>query len=176
MPLFKEIVTKAVIGKGKKMFKDNYAIEIENAPTTILGCWVINHKFKGYKTNDKIGVSGSYDVNIWYSYENDSKTAVVNKNISYDDLFNVKLRENADLSSDTDIIVRTLKQPSCSEVNINNKTIIFDIEKELGVEVVGETKVKIAIEEDEDPWDIIDDELSNKDIEEIEKVNDDFIK
>jgi len=176
MALYKEIVTKAVIGKGKKLFKDNYSIEIENKPTTILGCWVINHKFKGYKTNDKIGVSGSYDVNIWYSYDNDSKTAVVNKNISYDDLFNVKLRENSDLSSDTDIIVRTLKQPNCLGVNINEKSILFDIEKELGVEVVGETKVKIAIEEEEDPWDIIDDELSSKDIEEIDKVKDDFIK
>ena len=176
MALFKEIVTKAVIGKGKKIFKDNYFIEIENAPTTILGCWVINHKFKGYKTNDKIGVSGTYDVNIWYSYDNDSKTAVVNKSISYDDLFNVKLRDNADLSSDTDIIVRTLKQPNCSGVNIDNKKISFDIEKELGVEVVGETKVKIAIEEEEDPWDEIDDELSNQDIEEIDNIKDDFIK
>ena len=176
MPLFKEIVTKAVIGKGKKLFKDNYMMEVENMPTTILGCWVINHKFKGYKTNDKIGVSGSYDVNIWYSYDNDSKTAVVNKNISYDDLFNVRLKENTDLSNDTDIIVRTLKLPNCLGVNINNKTISFDIEKELGVEVVGETKVKIAIEEDEDPWDVIDDELSNKDIEDIDKVSDDYIK
>ena len=176
MSLFKEIVTKAVIGKGKKLFKDNYVVEIENVPTTILGCWVINHKFKGYKTNEKIGVSGSYDVNIWYSYDNDSKTAVVNKNIAYDDTFNVRLRENADLSSDTDIIVRTLKQPSCSGVNINNKSITFDIEKELGVEVVGETKVKIAIEEDEDPWDVIEDELTDKDIQQIDNVKDDFIK
>ena len=176
MALFKEIVTKAVIGKGKKLFKDNYSLEVENAPTTILGCWVINHKFKGYKTNDKIGVSGTYDVNIWYSYDNDSKTTVVNKNISYDDLFNVRLKESADLSNDTDIIVRTLKQPNCLGVNINNKTISFDIEKELGVEVVGETKVKIAIEEDEDPWDVIDDELSGKDIEDIDKVSDDYIK
>ena len=176
MALFKEIVTKAVIKKNKKLFKDNYSLEVENAPTTILGCWVINHKFKGYKTNDKIGVSGTYDVNIWYSYDNDSKTTVVNKNISYDDLFNVRLKESADLSNDTDIIVRTLKQPNCLGVNINNKTISFDIEKELGVEVVGETKVKIAIEEDEDPWDVIDDELSSKDIEDIDKVSDDYIK
>ena len=176
MALFKEIVTKAVIGKGKKLFKDNYSLEVENAPTTILGCWVINHNFKGYKTNEKIGVSGTYDVNIWYSYDNDSKTTVVNKNISYDDLFNVRLKESADLSNDTDIIVRTLKQPNCLGVNINNKTISFDIEKELGVEVVGETKVKIAIEEDEDPWDVIDDELSGKDIEDIDKVSDNYIK
>lgn len=176
MALYKEIVTKAVIGKGKKYFKDNYSIDVENVPTTILGCWVINHKFKGYKTSEKIGVSGSYDVNIWYSYDNDSKTTVVNKNISYNDLFNVRLKESADLSSDTDIIVRTLKQPNCLGVNINNKSITFDIEKELGVEVVGETKVKIAIEEDEEPWDEIDDDLTEKDLEEIDNVNDDFIK
>ncbi len=43
MSLYKEIVTKAVIGKGKKYFKDNYTINTENTPTTILGCWVINH-------------------------------------------------------------------------------------------------------------------------------------
>ena len=45
-----------------------------------------------------------------------------------------------------------------------------------GVEVVGETKVKIAIEEDEEPWDEIEDELSEKDIKEIDEVKDDFIK
>ena len=176
MPSYKEIVTKVVIGKGKKYFKDSYNIEIENIPTTILGCWVINHKFKGYKTNDKIGVSGSYDVNIWYSYDNDSKTAVVNKNISYDNLFNVKLKDNSDLSSDTDIIVRTLKQPNCLGVNISGKGINFDIEKELGVEVVGETKVKIAIEEDEEPWEEIEDDIKEDELKEIDKIDDEFIK
>ena len=67
MASFKEIVTKAVIGKGKKYFKDNYSITTENVPSTVLGCWVINHQFKGYKSGDKVGVDGSYDVNIWYS-------------------------------------------------------------------------------------------------------------
>ncbi len=174
---FKEIVTKAVIGKGKKYFKNNYNITVSDNPTTVLGCWVINHKFKGYKSGEKIGVDGSYDVNIWYSYDNDSKTTVVNKSISYNDLFNVKTRTDADLTGDTDIIVRTLKQPSCSKVNIEgNGMITFDIEKELGVEVVGETKVKIAIEEDEEPWDEIEDEMDEKIEEEIDnKVNEDYI-
>ena len=176
MSLYKEIVTKAVIGKGKKYFKDNYSIEVENTPSTILGCWVINHKFKGYKTNDKIGVNGSYDVNVWYSYDNDTKTAVVNKKIDYNELFNVKLKENSDLNNDTDIIIRSLRQPNCTDINSNNNTITFDIEKELGVEVVGDTKVKIAVEEDEEPWDLLDDELNNDDIENINNIDDDFIK
>ena len=171
MAAYKEIVTKAIIGKGKKFFKNNYSVEAKEA-TNVLGCWVINHKFKGYNLGDKIGVDGSYDVNIWYSYDNDSKTTVINKKVEYNDLFNVKVKENADLSGDTDIIVRTLKQPNCSKVNIQDGTIYFDVEKELGVEIVGETKVKIAIEEDEEPWDEIDDDIT----EELEQEIDNSIQ
>ena len=47
MSAYKEIVTKAIIGKGKKYYKNTYTIETENEPSTVLGCWVINHKFKG---------------------------------------------------------------------------------------------------------------------------------
>ncbi len=175
MASYKEIVTKAIIGKGKKFFRDNYNVEVEKKPTTVLGCWVINHKFKGFKSGDKVGVDGSYDVNIWYSYDNDSKTNVVNKKIEYNDLFNVKLKTDID-SNDTDIIVRTLKQPNCVKVNIEGNKIIFDVEKELGVEIVGETKVKIAIEDDEDPWDELDEEMSENIEKEIdESVKEDYI-
>ncbi len=172
---FKEIVTKAVIGKGKKYFKNKYTINTENKPTTVLGCWVINHQFKGYKSGENIGVDGSYDVNIWYSYEDDSKTTVVNKKIDYNDTFNVKIKDNVDLSSDTDIIVRSLKQPSCTNVNItDNGEIEFEIEKELGVEIVGETKMKINIEDEEEPWDDLNDNTDNVDDIDSE-INEDYI-
>ena len=177
MPSFKEIVTKAVVGKGKKYFKNTYTLEATNKPSTVLGCWVINHKFKGYKSGETIGVDGSYDVNIWYSYENDSKTTVINKQIKYNDIFNVKIKEDADISGDTDIIVRTLKQPTCKKVDIGeDNTITFDIEKELGVEIVGETKMKIAIEEDEEPWQDLTEEVTDEVEKEIdENVNENFV-
>ncbi len=178
MATYKEIVTKAIIGKGKKYFKNNYSISATDKPSTVLGCWVINHTFKGYKSGDKVGVDGSYDVNIWYSYDNDSKTTVVNQKIDYNDLFNVKIKENADLSSDTDIIVRTLKQPTCVKVDIDKDGVInFDIEKELGVEIVGETKVKIAIEDDEEPWEIVEDDVTEETLSEIDNnVDENYIK
>ena len=174
MALYKEIVTKAVIGKGKKFFRNNYEIETDITPSTILGCWVINHKFKGYKKGNEIGVDGSYDVNIWYSYDNDSKTSVITKTINYNDLFNVKVKESGDLTSDTDIIVRTLKQPTCSKVDIGEGKITFDVEKELGVEIVGDAKVKIAYEAEEEPWDIIDDYDDTVD-KEIDDVKDEYL-
>ncbi|MBR6113066.1 MAG: outer spore coat protein CotE [Bacilli bacterium] len=175
MASYKEIVTKAIVGKGKKYFKNNYEIETEVVPTTILGCWVINHKFKGYKTGNSIGVDGSYDVNIWYSYDNDSKTSVINKTINYNDLFNVKVKENAEILDNTDIIVRTLKQPTCSKVDIKDGYVSFDIEKELGVELVGDTKVKIAIEEDEEPWEVLEDDYTDDVDKEIDKVEEKYL-
>ena len=43
MSNYKEIITKAVIGKGKKYFKNKYSVKSEVVPSTILGCWIINH-------------------------------------------------------------------------------------------------------------------------------------
>ncbi|MBR3209982.1 MAG: outer spore coat protein CotE [Bacilli bacterium] len=176
MASFKEIVTKAVVGKGKKSFKNNYVIDVENTPTTVLGCWVINHKFKGYKSGNETLVDGSFDINIWYSYDNDSKTAVINKKIDYNDLFNVKVREDVDLSGDTDIIVRCLRQPTCSSVKIVDGKISFDIEKELGVEIVGEAKVKISTIDEEDSWDeIVDDDFEESLNSIDEKVDENYL-
>ena len=177
MALYKEIVTKAVIGKGKKYYKNTYTIDTEFEPTTVLGCWVINHKFKGSEVGGHIVIDGSFDVNIWYSYDNDTKTTVITKTLSYSEPVTVRQRENAD-SSIKDIIVRSLKQPNCISAKENGKSINIDIEKELGIEIVGDTKIKVAVEEDEEPWDIIDDntydEKTDKEID--DSISDDYIK
>ena len=175
MSSYKEIVTKAVIGKGKKYFKNKYSVISEVNPTTILGCWIINNKFKGYIQNDDVKVDGSFDINIWYSYDNDTKTNVISKTIKYSELINVKTKLDVDFS-DSEIVVRTLKQPTCSNVNINGNTIDFDIEKELGIEVVGDTKVKIMVEDDEDKWEVFDDDTNDIENEIDKEVNEDFLE
>ena len=43
MASYREIVTKAVISKGKKVFVHNNELVANQGPTTVLGCWVINH-------------------------------------------------------------------------------------------------------------------------------------
>ena len=45
MASYKEIVTKAVIGKGKKATTQKHLIRPENMPNTVLGCWIINNHF-----------------------------------------------------------------------------------------------------------------------------------
>ncbi len=156
MAVYKEIVTKAVIGKGKKSFSDSYTVTPETIPTTVLGCWVINHTFKGYPNSGKIVIDGSFDVNIWYSYDNDTKTNVISKKITYTNTSIVNVK-NGEITPDTEVIVRSLKQPTCKKVEIKDNDITFTIEKELGIEIIGDTKAKILVEDDDESWDTLDD-------------------
>lgn len=177
MSNFKEIVTKAVIGKAKKTSTNDYVLTPEQRPDTILGCWVINHKFEGVNSGGLVNLNGSFDVNVWYSYDNDTRTAVSNQTFTYTDRMPIRLKDNTTLTNSEEIIVRSLKQPTVTNVSTQNGLVRLSIEKELGVEVVGDTKIKVSIEEDEDEYEVITDEdiLSEKEEEVIDQVNEEYI-
>lgn len=166
---YKEIVTKAVIGKGKKKYKDNYQITVEHEPSTVLGCWIINHNFQAQEKNDKIAIEGSFDANVWYSYDNDTKTTVVTKNITYTAEESLTVEQKG--IDNKDIIIRSLKQPTCTSAKEEGKIINLEIEKELGIEIIGDTKVKISLVEEEEVWDNLDDKKTS----ELDKINTNYI-
>ena len=161
---YKEIVTKTVIGKGKKTFKNDYELTTDTDVDTVLGCWVINHKIKGKKDEEYIKINGSYDINIWYSYDNNTKTNVVSKKMFYEERVRVKVRENGDLNDNSEIIIRSLKNPTCIDVSNEDKTIKYTISKELGIEIVGDAKIRIPVSNSEDDYDLIidEDEVNNE--------------
>ncbi len=168
MSNFKEIVTKAVIGKAKKTTKSDYSIETEITPNTILGCWVINHTFSGSKNNDLVYVDGSFDVNVWYSHDSDSKTSVCTRKFTYKEEMNMSKVGNS-----SDVVVRCLKQPTVTNVEINNGKVSLNVEKEMGVELVGDTKVKIVVEDEED--DYIDLSVNDEIDEVLDELTDDYL-
>jgi len=174
MQSYKEIVTKAVIGKGKKHFRNTYAITTESNVDTVLGCWVINHNLKGTNNNGRVLIRGSFDVNIWYSYENNTKTNVINRSITYEEIVNVKLKEESTLTDNSEIIIRSLKNPTCTDVNVSEGNIEYVIEKELGIEIIGDTKVKVAIEDSYDDYDIIEEELDADKV--VSEINEDYLE
>ena len=136
----------------------------------------MTHKFEGHEVHGKIEIDGSFDVNLWYSYDNNTKTSVMTKNISYNEMVTLAQKETTD-SSKKDIIVRCLKGPSCISAKEDGNSISIDIEKELGIEIVGDTKVKIAIEETAEPWDDIFDDVDENTEKEIEdNIDPNYIK
>lgn len=174
MSNYREIVTKAVLGKGKKVFTHNHFVNTLENPTNVLGCWVINHNFKGNKEGSVITITGSYDINIWYSYANDTKTDVVKETFNYKENINIREKEGVDYS-DASVIVRSLKDPSCTNVKIDGNKINYQVDSELGIELIGDTKVKILVDENMDDWEEI---VDTKDaMDAIEKsVNEDYLE
>ena len=168
MANFKEIVTKAVIGKAKKISNGEYKLIPEEMPNNVLGCWIINHTFTGINNKGTVEISGSFDINVWYSYDNDTKTKVATQKYSYNELFPVTLKDNQTINDSSDIIVRSLRQPTVTDVRIIDNEIVMSVEKEMGVEVVGDTKLKITVEEDEDEYEIISDDK-------VDEINEDYL-
>ena len=109
----------------------------------------------------------------------DTKTEVVRETTNYLEEVNVPKQDDSDVTNE-DIIIRSLKQPSCTRADIVNGKIEYTIQKELGIEIVGDVKVKIAYDEEEDPWEVIMDDDSNEDIQNAEEqidqeVNEEYL-
>lgn len=171
MTNYKEILTKAVVGKHKKVTSDKFSVKMEERPNTILGCWVINHAFKGTNNNGGINIKGTYDVNVWYSYDNDHKTKVNVHTFSYDDNLNLNDNYNND-----EIIVNCLKQPTVKDVSIDGDNVNLVIEKDMGVEVIGSATVKVAIEDDISEYEDIDDELDEEIDINVDNLDENYLK
>ena len=167
------ICNDPVYGKGKKTTNLDHVVETDDNINTVLGCWVINHIFNGVNNGGKVLVNGTYDINIWYSYDNNTKTNVLVKRFNYNDVMNVKIKENGELTNTSEIIVRALNQPSVTDVSVDGNKINLTVHKEMGVEVVGDTKVRVSVEDEfEDYEEIIDEEFDTDNIE----VSDDYLK
>jgi spore coat protein E len=157
----RQIVTKAVIAKGKKRTESSETLRPPNTPTSILGCWVINHHYSAKKVGKYVEVSGKYDVNVWYAYNNHSKTAVYTETIHYKDRIKLHYRDEEIIDSN-EVHVKVLQQPNCIEAIINQKGDSFNIviEREFLVEVIGETKIVVSVHpiEFEEEWHFGDDD------------------
>lgn len=144
---YREIITKAVCGSGSKLIQSTDEVFAQEVPSSVLGCWVINHEYRAVKqTDETIQVEGRYDINVWYSYRDNTRTAVVTEEVHYSDGVPLeKIDQNA-LKELHEVTATVTKQPSCKECKVTeSEKILVEIEKEFAVEVIGETKVKVQI-------------------------------
>jgi spore coat protein E len=175
---YREIITKAVCGKGRKFSQATHTITPSHKPTSILGCWIINHAYKAGKHGDCVEVEGSYDINIWYSYSKNTKTEVVTETVKYKDLIPLTIHDENCIQEELDVIVRAIQQPNCLEATIapNGHKIVVQVEREFKAEVIGETKVCVYVNPEGCISDI-DDKQWDYDVEdeEFEDLEPDFL-
>ncbi len=162
----REIVTKAVIAKGKKTIQLKSVVAPSNDTFSILGCWVINHGFTATLDQDCVLIDGNFEINIWYAYDENSKTDIAREVQNYSDT--IKTRQIVkNVNSTKDVIVRVLQQPTCTNASITENGIEVDVVLEEAVDVIGETKIAVTAFTNIDP-DTLDDSFENE-------INENFI-
>lgn len=164
----REIVTRAVVAKGKKIFRLKEIICPVNEAFSILGCWVINHDYDAKLAQKKVDLSGSFEIDIWYAYDNNTKTDIAKANVTYDGIIKVREIICNSINDSCDVIARILQQPTCTNALITDKGIEIDVIFEVIVEVIGETKMMVTV------FNCCD---TNESVDDFEnEINEDFIK
>lgn len=167
----REIVTKAIVAKGKKSISMSQNIATTIQPYSILGCWIINHKYEAYKESDLVYITGSFDINIWYSFENNTKTDIIRETVNYKKDIKTKKIVDDYLENSSDVLIKVLKSPQATNAKIYDGHIDIDLSFDILAEVLGETKMQVTIFNSE-PEDDNDIDIEDLDIE----VNEDFLK
>jgi spore coat protein E len=141
----REIITKAVCGKGRKFSQKTHTVMLKENASNILGCWIINHTYHAEKVGDAVEVAGSYDVQTWVSLNDNTDTKIVKEKVSFHESVPLAFFD-ANSRGELEVYSHATQEPSCVEARIssNGDSIEVKVESEFEVEVIGETKLCVV--------------------------------
>ncbi|MFV0394201.1 MAG: outer spore coat protein CotE [Coprobacillaceae bacterium] len=149
----REIITKAIISKGKKKSRNNYTFEIADL-TKVLGCWITNHEFQAYFNDGQPEVSGAYYVHIWYSFDSGNNSNIYKTQISYVEAMDVSKSEERDFTGMDEIEAISDTLPKCIKVETDGLEVQVELEKEVAIRIIGDTCIRVETKDDnDDVWD-----------------------
>ena len=164
----REIVTRAVVAKGKKIFRVNELVCPSNDAYSILGCWIINHEFEASKINEVVKLDGEFEINIWFSTNNNTKTDIIRETITYKKEITTKTVVKNYLENTDDILARIIQHPTVTNAKITDDYVQVDITFEIIAEIIGETKMKVTVFKETENWE---EEIDTLDMD----INENFI-
>jgi len=169
---YREIITSAVCGKGNTYAQSTHTIRTANRPTTIGGCWVMNHTCEGSLVGDVVEIHGRFDANVWYSYNGNSETAVAKDTVSYVEQIVLTDLDPNSFKDDLEVAVKVVQEPNCLDATVVDAgtEVLVRVEMELGVEVIGRTKVFVLTCSPDEKKDSIVDESSFLDVESSDRL------
>lgn len=127
--------TKAVTNKKTYDNYLQYGLVGEESPNTILGVWITNHKYKGIKNENNLHLEGSFEINVWYSYDDNNKTNVKTRIVTYNENILSIFNEKSYFG------IKVLGEPICHETYIEDGKIIVEVFKQFEIEVIDEIEI-----------------------------------
>ncbi len=145
--MLKEIVTKAVISKGKVVDNSEVQLQVNDNVNKAIGCWIINHNFLNVIEDDRVYVSGYYDVHIWYAINNSSDTKLLKETIEYRNEF-VLNNNNFDRET-SEYKIYCIEYPNCNNLQLIDNKFIVNIKKGLALDVIGESRLLVQVSDNQ---------------------------
>ncbi|HEX3032404.1 MAG TPA: outer spore coat protein CotE, partial [Bacillota bacterium] len=137
------IVARAVCAKGKKRFVNDHVLKPDYRPEKILGFWVGNHQYSAKTFEDKVIITGKYEVTTWYTYDEHSKTDLTKKTFSFTEQIALKEAEGR-MAREEEVLVTELMEPTCLSARIEAENLVITVAKSFSVEIIGDTKMTIV--------------------------------
>jgi len=155
-PAYREIITKAVCGSGAHDFTYTEYLQVPagRIPSSILGSSVTRLKLTEPLITEITGegkrnvrVSGTFDINIWYSYNNDQATDVAKETVKFTEA--IAITEISDgIVGPVDARAVLTKAPCCLKtVAAEGNRLKVEVELGMYAEIIGETKVFVQVYE-----------------------------
>lgn len=143
---YREIMANAVCGRGNKYSQTTYTVRPAHRPSTIGGCWVMNHVYEAELVGDYVEVLGRFDINVWYSYNGNTDTAIAKETVTYTEQIALRDIDDACVRDSREVCVHVIQSPNCLDATLtgNGSEVLVRVEKELGVEVIGQTKLCVV--------------------------------
>ncbi len=160
----REIYTKAIVAKGKKLSRYSYTLCLNHVPDEILGCTIMNHCYKASMQKEKPQILGTFDIHLWYRLGYESH--VEKHTIQYVDDMQVSKKEQRELYEHDHVQSRCLTQPKYLSLDYKEQEVYVEVEKEMLLEITGETCIRVEVKDEMETWD---------DLENIE-INPHFIQ
>lgn len=151
---YREIITKAICGTGKQDFRytETLTVAAGRIPSSILGSSVTRVRLTEplvteISNDDKknVRISGTLDINVWYSYNDDQVTDVAKETVKFTEL--VPIDEISEcVTGQIDARAILVKAPQATKTVItDNNQIQVDVELGLYAEITGETKILVHV-------------------------------
>lgn len=156
--MYREILTKAIIAKGEKNITESKSVDVNVNVSKVLGCWIINHTHNIVRENQTIYIEGTYDAYLWYGFDNDTNCSLNHQQFTFKhEIPYTFTQEKTFLNDNNEIKEQVLKNPSCISMTYDNQTIYIDVEYKYQIDIIGETKLKIKVD------DVVIDQMINTD-------------
>lgn len=141
--MLREIVTKAVVNKGKVVNNNEIEFEVKDNINKVIGCWIINHNYLSVVEKDKVYASGYYDVHVWYAIDDSADTKILKNTIEYRDEFIMENTRND--QENNEYKMYCIEYPTCVKLQLIDNKIVVNVKKTLAVDVIGESKLLVQV-------------------------------